>query len=300
MIHLETSGYAKFRGMPTQPSFGSADYRPSLDMRPQSSGANSVSRPGEELQQQGIFERQVKMSYSHSWTANLRQALGHRSSRADQDDLPVSPVGGHARRGHARQGSQASVGSFGGDFDGSDAPVITQPAPGLKPRGYVFTSPWDGRCEFVTGNGGRSLRCRHILPNFSGNVFNPLVHDGASGDEGPSRNRQATAVSELRFNLPTSEIFRDRKALEGGARARDQIQGQFSRILNLSSNSTDTSDDEPPPLDLTLGREKAGGGNRGKRAKMGKLIIAEDGLKMIDLVVAANMGVWWVSWERTY
>jgi len=44
---------------------------------------------------------------------------------------------------------------------------------------------------------------------------------------------------------------------------------------------------------------KAGGGNRGKRAKMGKLIIAEDGLKMLDLVVAANIGIWWAAWEKS-
>ena len=27
-------------------------------------------------------------------------------------------------------------------------------------RGYVFTSPWNGRCEFVTGAGGGSLKVR--------------------------------------------------------------------------------------------------------------------------------------------
>lgn len=50
-------------------------------------------------------------------------------------------------------------------------------------------------------------------------------------------------------------------------------------------------------LDLSLGRESAGGGNRGKRAKLGKLIIFDEGFKMMDLIVAANMGVWWAGWE---
>lgn len=29
-------------------------------------------------------------------------------------------------------------------------------------RGYVFTSPWNGRCEFVTGAGGGSLKVGHV------------------------------------------------------------------------------------------------------------------------------------------
>jgi hypothetical protein len=32
-------------------------------------------------------------------------------------------------------------------------------------RGYVFTSPWNGRCEFITGAGGGTLKVRHITLN---------------------------------------------------------------------------------------------------------------------------------------
>jgi len=55
--------------------------------------------------------------------------------------------------------------------------------------------------------------------------------------------------------------------------------------------------EEESLFDLSLGQEKAGGGNRGKRAKLGKLIVHNEGLKMLDLVVAANMGVWWSVWD---
>ena len=48
--------------------------------------------------------------------------------------------------------------------------------------------------------------------------------------------------------------------------------------------------------DLSLGREKAGGGRAGGRAKLGKLIVFGEGIKMLDLVVAGNMGVWWEGW----
>lgn len=51
-------------------------------------------------------------------------------------------------------------------------------------------------------------------------------------------------------------------------------------------------------LDLSLGQEKAGGGSRGKKAKLGKLIIEDEGLKMLDLIVAANMGIWWRAYDR--
>ncbi|KAL2361886.1 hypothetical protein RJZ56_005227 [Blastomyces dermatitidis] len=51
-------------------------------------------------------------------------------------------------------------------------------------------------------------------------------------------------------------------------------------------------------LDLSLGRERAGGGVFGKSAKLGKLIVEDEGLKMLDLVVAACMGVWWGVYDN--
>ena len=51
-------------------------------------------------------------------------------------------------------------------------------------------------------------------------------------------------------------------------------------------------------LDLSLAEEHAGGGFAGRQAKLGKLIVYGDGLKMLDLLVAANMGLWWRAYER--
>ena len=169
-------------------------------------------------------------------------------------------------------------------------------------------------------------------------------------------------MSELRFNLPHSELFKPYKA-NGNAKGTNVDSGRFSipvfgHIRNKLSQGARPplphrphprphptsyaalypSDDEHAPplpprvyddpqeawssdegnirpiggslrshpeytpwspneederLDLSLGRERAGGGNRGKRAKLGKLIIHDEGYKMLDLVVAANMGVWW-------
>ncbi|KAI0413995.1 hypothetical protein F5X98DRAFT_350489 [Xylaria grammica] len=285
-IHLETSGYAKFRGMPAGPELG---LRGSLDLRPGSSPP-SIGIPAS-----GPFERQVKMMYSPSFTAGLRQHFRSRSSIDER--RPTSPI---KRSGHHRGNSQTSMGSFGGDFDSSDAPIITQPAPGLKPRGYMFYSPWDGRCEFVTGKAGRTLKCRHVLPTYGGGLYNPLVDgpDPEHGDERPKPDN-ARPISELRFNLPSNELLADKKSTEGHMRTRDHLQSQFNRMV-AKAQGLDDSDDGELPFDLSLGREKAGGGNRGKRAKMGKLIIFDEGLKMLDLAVAANLGIWWNTWERTY
>ncbi|KAI1269825.1 hypothetical protein F5Y18DRAFT_371727 [Xylariaceae sp. FL1019] len=293
-IHLETSGYAKFRGMPTGADIGLGG---SLDIRPgSSSSATRLQVP--ELtthpQGSGFFERQVKMVYTPSFTANLRQRFRSRSS-ASEGRSP-SPV---KRPGHGRHSSQASIGSFGGEFDGSEAPIITQPAPGLKPRGYMFYSPWDGRCEFLTGNAGRSLKCRHVLPSYGTGVYNPLV-EGWDNDAAEQKVETARAVSELRFNLPTNELFTDNKMPEGGLRTRDHLQSQFQKMVAKAQGTEDSDDGSLLPFDLSLGREKAGGGNRGKRAKMGKLIIFDEGLKMLDLAVAANIGIWWITFERTY
>ncbi|KAI0972818.1 hypothetical protein F4678DRAFT_427059 [Xylaria arbuscula] len=285
-IHLETSGYAKFRGMPE------VNLRGSLDVRPSSS--SSATRQFHNLPvtmpASGAFERQVRMTYSPSFTASLRQRFRSHSST---DEGPSSPPA--KSFGHRRGDSQTSMGSFGGDFDGGDAPIITQPAPGLKPRGYIFYSPWDGRCEFVTGKAGRTLRCRHILPSYGGGVYNPLV-DGSDPEHGDERQDTARRISELRFNLPSNELLADKKPTEGGMRARDHLQSQFNRMV-AKAQGLDDSDDGDFYFDMSLGREKAGGGNRGKRAKMGKLIIYDEGLKMLDLAVAANVGIWWTTYN---
>jgi hypothetical protein len=51
-------------------------------------------------------------------------------------------------------------------------------------------------------------------------------------------------------------------------------------------------------LDLSLGQEFAGGGFGGKQAKLGKIILEDEGLKMMDLLVAANLALWWRAYEK--
>lgn len=172
---------------------------------------------------------------------------------------------------------------------------------------FAFTSPWLGNCTFATGVNGRSLKCRHTLP------------PNASAETGAT-----LPVAELRFNLPWSVLGpRDADesskthshnpslssivSAEGWKRGMQKIKHKHlshdrreydapslpGGRLNPQAGSDDGSDDEDERLDLRLGREKAGGGRRGKNAKLGKLVVEDEGLKMCDLVVAACMGVWW-------
>ncbi|KAF5023177.1 hypothetical protein F66182_4758 [Fusarium sp. NRRL 66182] len=256
-VQIETLGYGKFRGMPMRPSF---DAGPGADAnQPRDGGV--------------VMQRQVAMGYARSWASNWREKL--------QDGR------------HSRQGSVGSIDSAEA-VSPVESHISMQPGPGLRPRGYIFTSPWNGRCEFRTGSAGRSLRCYHILHD-ERPPCNPLTDQGQNQVPGGGNGMP---VSELRFNLPTAELFR---SPEGREEVKSQIQGHFNKLLRRDERSEGYDDDGMvSPFDINLGREKAGGGNRGKRAKLGKLIIYPDGLKMLDLLVSANMGLWWQAWEKSF
>ena len=96
----------------------------------------------------------------------------------------------------------------------------------------------------------------------------------------------AMSVSELRFNLPSSS-----KASTPGEDASKR-SSFFHRPRNHRNHSSISE------MNLSLGQEFAGGGFGGKQAKLGKLIIEDEGLKMLDLLVAANMSLWWRAYSK--
>lgn len=408
-VHIETSGYARFRNFPTALPKMSDFPRMSLDSaRPGSSGTSATTRNMKELaaslqaqveQQKGHddteegFRRQVTMTYTKTWTSNLKEAFsGKRRERSSTNtsatdsnyNEPLDPprAGFHRRqdsgnstnsndsmfgslvpnpanndnathppqqhhqqhhhhyphRHHQHHGSDASATSAAAAVNTTattpgkpDEPVIaTRPGAGLRPKGYTFASPWDGRCDFRTSSNGRALKCHHIR-NTTSQGFNPLVaaqalrdampesngSGGGGGGGGRTRARGMSAslpmgdmsnrvpVSELRFNLPSSDLFNSK---EDRDRAVAEMKEGLGRLLVRSpggheydDGAADDDDKEEPIFDFSgLGREKAGGGNRGRRAKLGKLLVHDEGLKMLDLVVAANMGIWWQAWERSF
>ncbi|KAJ4417908.1 hypothetical protein N0V85_001649 [Neurospora sp. IMI 360204] len=344
-VHLETSGYAKYRGMPSRANIEAL--RPtspqSFARTLQGLGTGSGTTNGNgslgslgssgspQKQIMGVahreveegFHRQVVMAYTKSWTSGFKGAF-KRHSRSGSASATVGDL-----PGHARHGSSSTIGSADISPNEHQTPqspprnhnrqesmgggqLITQPGPNLRPKGYVFLSPWLGRCEFRTGSTGRSLKCRHILDEHTGGItqIDPAklaqsVRDAPTigqsrGDSLSSAITGAKPVSELRFNLPSEP----RSPGAGGENSTQtgSKRHRFTKFLGIEPPSSEDEyfDDEDIMDSLALGREDAGGGSRGKRAKLGKLIIHDEGLKMLDLVVAANMGVWWNTWEKRF
>lgn len=379
-IHIETSGYARFRDFPT--------ILPKIEGRPGSAGgASNLAQNMKELaaamknqsdataaaqhangqydDDEGGFKRQVVMTYGKSWAHNIREAFkgkngGNRSrsstttsgGNTDAESPLVPPRSGFHRRQDSGTSSNSNDSTFHHEAPftgyspppaaiannshapvptpaamttGDDQPVLTVLGPGLRPKGYSFLSPWDGTCDFRTSSSGRALKCRHTR-NTTTQGFNPLaaaqaLRDAASagvgGGNGRSRGMSTTGgggggdtgrtvpVSELRFNLPPTDLFHSREDRERAA--REVVEGLGRMIVRSPGGherggADDLGDeDDEPVFDFSgLGRERAGGGSRGKRAKLGKLLVHDEGLKMLDLVIAANMGIWWQAWERTF
>ncbi|KAH6643942.1 hypothetical protein C7974DRAFT_10539 [Boeremia exigua] len=280
-IEISNPGYSKFL-------HSDVDERPSLPTRTSDLSVRSYQTsntspyptpdrcPEPSSRSSSVFRRRLWMEGSH-----LGGGFGHRKS-GSYDRTPSRPT---SRGAH------------------DDAPSIHQPLPSpsfltredqaygtlqvserqSNFRGYVFTSPWNGRCEFITGASGGTLKCRHVIPGLQGAA--------------PA----AATVSELRFNLPSA-------APAPSPREETSKRSSFFRRGRHSRNNSSLSvvpDDEVEDtrssldrLDLSLGQEFAGGGFGGKQAKLGKIILEDEGLKMMDLLVAANIGLWWRAYER--
>jgi hypothetical protein len=135
-------------------------------------------------------------------------------------------------------------------------------------------------------------------------------------------------VSELRFNLPatsptgarsptattppaptipptttTPDPATDPTTDDRGGR-RSRFFRRFKQKLEALANSPANGRRGSEPiisttrLDLSLGLELAGGGFAGHNAKMGKLIVESEGMKMLDLLIAANLSLWWKAYEK--
>ncbi|KAH6677807.1 hypothetical protein F5X68DRAFT_36370 [Plectosphaerella plurivora] len=267
-VMLETSGYAKFRGMPSRRSVDDATRR-ALGNGPGATSQTSLGDAASVRHGEAGFSRRVVMTYTKSFTSNLREKFA--ATTLKPEEIRPGPPSSHR---HSRQLSNVSANSADSAASHSDdaaRPIVTSPGHGLRPKGYMFLSPWDGACHFRTGNGGRSLKMRHTLPS-----------------PGPGHPAPSAVASELRFNLPGHELFH--KGKDEAMARKAELSGHIGKLIR----GDDWADDSQ------LGKEKAGGGNRGKRAKLGKLIIYPEGMKMLDLCVAANLGVWWGTYEKTF
>lgn len=118
--------------------------------------------------------------------------------------------------------------------------------------------------------------------------LNPNNYSRQRAHSGP---HSSSPADNQRPNFNPSAIMR-KTSLRASRFAR---QNQFGNSHPRRSTSTSSGgeDSDEDRLDLSLARELAGGGIRGKSAKLGKLVIEDEGFKMLDLVVASCMAVWW-------
>lgn len=118
--------------------------------------------------------------------------------------------------------------------------------------------------------------------------LNPSNYSRQRAYSGPN---SSSPTDNQRANFNPSNVIR-KTSLRASRFARQNQFGHHHRRRSTSTSSGGAESDEDR-LDLSLARELAGGGIRGKSAKLGKLVIEDEGFKMLDLVVAACMGVWW-------
>ena len=216
---------------------------------------------------------------SNTPNATFRLSLGNTSRK---DDLTwVS----HHHRTHEVDGALRSSIECTGDGEPYNAgfqPLVSPDRSSTKDGTCSFRSPWNGLCEFSPGMTGRSLKCRHQRTS---TTLKPIM------------------VSELRFNLPSHSLFSPppRSPMQGAAAQQRERSSFFPRkhVRRSSRGTSSDENDNDAGYGVSLGQEKAGGGFGGKQAKLGKLIIEDEGQKMLDLVVAANMAMWWRVYERS-
>lgn len=274
---------ASIRDPPVEEVSSAALLSPTLDSKPRKGGAPlwlDITNPGyQQFDPSNRSDSRISTSTNSSEGDSVPEGTFRRRLY-----LPGSRLGDRRWMQKSSRPSPTAISAHHTDNAGSSSyPDLTPPLMDRRSAGYSFFSPWDGRCDFSTSKSGRALRCRHLLPN----------------------NQGSTEVSELRFNLPTTN--KQAPAPTSTAEKRGSyFHRRFKSTDSWGGGPSPDGEQELPTymvdadgkLDLSLGQERAGGGFGGKQAKLGKLIVHPDGVAMLDLLVAANIGLWWRAWER--
>jgi hypothetical protein len=270
-LEIDSPGYIKFISRPDDPPASPTGSTPSL---------TNTSSASSSTQNDHIFRRRMWMEGSifDGKPSGHRKALSTDLTNTPSSLQPSFDV-------DARRSSEFSLQSTTTAISG-DPIMQSISMDGDRKRShaksYTLMSPWNGRCEFSAGM-GNSLKCRHSLPK-----------NGLSGDESPP-----VMVSELRFNLPGGGPLATPIPTNPGSDSSGRRRSRFLHPgKHLRQSSSMDATQSQSNLDLSLGQELAGGGFAGKQAKLGKLIIEDEGLKMMDLLVAANLGLWWRAYEK--
>ena len=270
-IEIFTAGYSKFADPAPISSPRAIPSRESMLSHQLSTDNGGVSVESDN-RHDIVFRRHLRM---------IRTKKRPRSKNMlnSSDSLPNHP--GSDSSPDARRQDHEMVHGIALNARSPDIPSFTQEPAHSSNKGHSFESPWNGICEFHTGIAGRSLKCTHT----------------------PASSRQSNqspiSVSELRFNLPSSSALGFPRNQPSANSSR---HSKHSSVFSLHSRGHSTSEtpfssqygakiELEERMDLSLSRERAGGGFGGKYAKLGKLIVEDEGLKMLDLVVATNIAL---------
>ncbi|KAL1852686.1 hypothetical protein Plec18170_005821 [Paecilomyces lecythidis] len=297
-IEITTPGYGRFAGHNEPLSLEALGFNIPSGNRERGSSMSSM-RP----------------STSHGTEDRNSTSQGPNASKNFHRKLYVSTPPANRSR-HSRDNSGGSV-EFSNN--GSGSPPKPSGLSKLKSGYYTFTSPWNGTCTFSTSINGRSLKCKHMIPGPAAAEtpattvaeirFNiPLTHPHyhlQPNQQSPFSLSQLAALSQREGKrgslalLLNPNTYRPHSRSLGSdtlpkfPRARSQSGSSTDADEKHSPNTPDRDVDDEDRFDLSLARERAGGGLDGKDAKLGKLVIEDEGLKMLDLLIAACMGVWW-------
>ena len=158
-IEITNPGYSKFlhSELDQRPSFPTRTSDLSVRSFQSSNATQALSSdwsPEPSSKADNVFRRRLWMEGSH-----LGGGFGHRKSGSyDRSSRPNS-------RGNYNDPSSTeplpSPSFLSRDDQAYGTLQVTERPSGF--RGYVFTSPWNGRCEFVTGASGGTLKVGKVL-----------------------------------------------------------------------------------------------------------------------------------------
>ncbi len=159
-LEIRTPGYNRFMGQHATHGCDSAGQVPQNGdyLRAEQSPALPARvLQTEKTQNTKNFRRKLVTEDTRFWDR------GRRSSRPGSSDFSDG-------NGETKITKQWKRSTDSHDYDpmllANEHSAVRRQSLAPKPRGYVFFSPWGGRCEFSTGRGGRALKVKSPRINF--------------------------------------------------------------------------------------------------------------------------------------
>ncbi|KAJ5230827.1 hypothetical protein N7489_011535 [Penicillium chrysogenum] len=324
-IEISTPGYNRFAGSNEMPSLSSlaANLPTGIGRLPNSAIVQSLAaeQPKEQPTGPRKFHRQLCVSKPFDDTVATDSSNGHNPDGPSSSKLKsgyyvfTSPWNGTSEAPPAVTVAELR---FNTPFQAANLHshahhAIHKPHPNhLSPfTQSQIQTPSVSRPNDNPNDNNPSLEGGPLHPSSSNNSFaaakrnslsqflNPNAYARPRAHTGPGSTppHPASPPADSRANFNPSTLLR-RTSMRAQRFARQNqlhpgSQPHSHRSTSNSSGGDLDYDSDEDRLDLSLARENAGGGLRGKSAKLGKLVIEDEGIKMLDLVVAACMAVWW-------